>query len=86
AKGITQIIYQVPSYDRAGKVTGYKAAELPKTIYDPKVFTDQKMLELGQEAAANGYEAAMKQGQQAYDAQAGGVTFRVYIDKNTGMI
>ncbi|MCI4181381.1 VENN motif pre-toxin domain-containing protein, partial [Dickeya dianthicola] len=85
-KGITQIIYQVPSYDRAGKVTGYKAAELPKTIYDPKVFTDQKMLELGQEAAANGYEAAMKQGQQAYDAQAGGVTFRVYIDKNTGMI
>ncbi|WJY13392.1 VENN motif pre-toxin domain-containing protein [Pectobacteriaceae bacterium CE90] len=85
-KGITQIIYQVPSYDRAGKVTGYKAAELPKTIYDPKVFSDQKMLELGQEAAANGYEAAMKQGQQAYDAQAGGVTFRVYIDKNTGMI
>ncbi|WP_052406297.1 contact-dependent inhibition toxin CdiA [Citrobacter sedlakii] len=85
-KGITQVTYQIPSYDRAGNVTGYKAAELPKTIYDPKIFTDSKMLELGQQAAAKGYEAAMKQGLQAYDAQAGGVNFRVYIDKTTGMV
>lgn len=85
-KGITQVTYQVPSYDRAGNITGFKAAELPKTIYDPKIFTDSKMLELGQQAAANGYEAAMKQGLQAYDAQAGGVSFRVYIDKTTGMV
>lgn len=85
-KGITQVTYQIPSYDRAGNVTGYKAAELPKTIYDPNVFTDSKMLELGQQAAANGYEAAMKQGLQAYDAHAGGVSFRVYIDKATGMV
>ncbi len=85
-KGITQVTYQIPSYDRAGNVTGYKAAELPKTIYDPNVFTDSKMLELGQQAAASGYEAAMKQGLQAYDAHAGGVSFRVYIDKATGMV
>ncbi|MCM7590321.1 hemagglutinin repeat-containing protein [Enterobacter chuandaensis] len=85
-KGITQVTYQIPSYDRAGNVTGYKAAELPKTIYDPNVFTDSKMLELGQQAAVSGYEAAMKQGLQAYDAHAGGVSFRVYIDKATGMV
>lgn len=67
-------------------MTGYKAAKLSKTIYVPKIFTDSKMLELGQQVAAKGYEAAMKQGLQAYDAQAGGVNFRVYIDKTTGMV
>ncbi len=88
-KGITQIEYQIPSKDRSGNIVGLKgngSEPFKKTIYDPQIFTDRKMLELGQEAAANGYEAAIKQGQQAYDAQAGGVTFRVYIDKNTGMI
>jgi len=85
-KGITNVTYQVPAFDRAGNIVGYKAAELPKTIYDPKIFTDEKILQLGQEAAANGYKSAMAKGLQAYDAKAGGVTFRVYIDKNTGRV
>ncbi|MBV5097629.1 DUF6862 domain-containing protein, partial [Tenebrionicola larvae] len=85
-KGITHVIYQIPSYDRAGNIIGYKAAELPKTIYDPKVFTDEKMLQLGQQAAASGYKNAISKGEQSYDATAGGVTFRVYIDQKTGMV
>lgn len=40
--------------------------------------------ELGQEAAAKGYKDAIKNGLQAYDATAGGVTFRVYIDQKSG--
>lgn len=44
------------------------------------------MLELGQQAAVSGYKQAIARGQQAYDATADGVTFRVYIDKKTGGI
>ncbi|WP_275899262.1 DUF637 domain-containing protein [Pectobacterium brasiliense] len=84
--GIAKILYQVPSYDRAGNVTGYKNAELPKTVYDPKVFTDETIINLGQQAAVSGYKEAIRQERQFYDAQAGGITFRVYLDKNTGMI
>lgn len=38
---------------------GYKAKELTKTVYDPKVFSDQKILDLGQEAAASGYRGGL---------------------------
>ncbi|HDL7824942.1 TPA: contact-dependent inhibition toxin CdiA [Yersinia enterocolitica] len=85
-KGITQITYQIPAYDRAGKVIGYKAAELPKTIYDPKVFTDQKMLDLGQRASAIGYKDAMISKNGTANAIVEGITFRIYVDKNTGMV
>lgn len=44
------------------------------------------MLELGQQAAAKGYKQALAQGLQAYDAKAGGVTFRIYIDPKTKKI
>lgn len=44
------------------------------------------MLDLGQEAAMKGYRDAMRNGQSAYDATAGGVNFRVYLDKNTGRV
>ncbi|HEN3281881.1 TPA: hemolysin/hemagglutinin-like protein HecA precursor, partial [Yersinia enterocolitica] len=71
---------------RAGKVIGYKAAELPKTIYDPKVFTDQKMLDLGQRASAIGYKDAMISKNGTANAIVEGITFRIYVDKNTGMV
>ncbi|HFS3884528.1 TPA: contact-dependent inhibition toxin CdiA, partial [Escherichia coli] len=87
-RGITQVQYEIPTKDAAGNTTGnYKgngAKPFEKTIYDPKIFTDEKMLQLGQEAAAIGYSNAIKNGLQAYDAKAGGVTFRVYIDQKTG--
>ncbi|WP_392432277.1 CdiA family toxin C-terminal domain-containing protein [Yersinia sp. HM-2024] len=47
ANGITEISYQIPAYNRAENVVGYKAKVFIKTVYDPKVFSDQKMLELG---------------------------------------
>ncbi|GDG10953.1 hemagglutinin-related protein [Escherichia coli] len=89
-RGITQVQYEIPTKDAAGNTTGnYKgngAKPFEKTIYDPKIFTDEKMLQLGQEAAAIGYSNAIKNGLQAYDAKAGGVTFRVYIDQKTGVV
>ncbi|MCT9978149.1 VENN motif pre-toxin domain-containing protein [Acinetobacter sp. I-MWF] len=85
--GITQIEYKIPTKDAAGNFTGnYKgngAKPFEKTVYDPKIFTDKKILELGQKAAANGYKQAIAKGVQAYDASAGGVTFRIYIDPKT---
>ncbi|WP_207627290.1 CdiA family toxin C-terminal domain-containing protein [Photorhabdus tasmaniensis] len=85
-KGITQIEYQIPSKDRAGNVTGHKAQVLTKTVYDPKVFSDQKMLELGQQAASKGYEKAISQGVREYESSAGGVKFQVYLDQETGRV
>lgn len=89
-KGITQVKYEIPTKDAAGNLTGnYKgngSKPFEKTIYDPTIFTDEKMLQLGQQAAASGYTDAIKNGLQAYDAKAGGVTFRVYIDQKTGTV
>ncbi|MDE1483440.1 hemagglutinin repeat-containing protein [Xenorhabdus bovienii] len=85
-KGITQIEYQIPSKDRAGNITGLKAQIFTKTVYDPKIFSDQKMLELGQQAVSKGYEKAISQGVREYESTAGGVKFQVYLDKETGRV
>ncbi|WP_260232712.1 MULTISPECIES: CdiA family toxin C-terminal domain-containing protein [unclassified Enterobacter] len=85
-KGITEVQYRIPSYDRAGNVTGYKDTIFTKKIYDPKIFTDQKILDLGQQAASSGYKAAIAAGQREYTATAGGIKFQVYLDKKTRMV
>ncbi|MFO6137394.1 hypothetical protein ACLBVR_36685, partial [Pseudomonas aeruginosa] len=41
---------------------------------------------LGQQAAAGGYKGALSKGLSKYDSVAGGVTFRVYLDKFTGAV
>lgn len=93
--GITTYEYRVPQRnpdnsirkDANGNVL-YKEPKVPlkKTVYSPDFFTDQKMFDLGRKAAADGYHAARAQGKKDYDATAGGVTFRVYIDEVTGAI
>ena len=86
-KGISEVEYLVPTKDRAGNLTGkYKPNPEKKTLYDPKVYTDKVMLDLRQEAAMKGYRDAILNGQSAYDATAGGVKFRIYLDKNTGQV
>lgn len=85
-KGITEVQYQIPSYDRTGNITGYKERVFTKTIYDPNVFTDKKILDLGQQAAASGYKDAIASGQREYTATAGGIKFQVYLDQTTGTV
>lgn len=89
-KGIIHVEYKVPAKDASGNFTGsYKgngSKPFEKTIYDPKVFTDQKMLELGQQAAANGYKAAMAAPGGITNVTVGGVGFRIYVDKVTGVV
>ena len=86
ANGITEISYQIPAYDRAGNIVGYKAKVFTKTVYDPKVFSDQKILDLGQQAASSGYKSAIASGAREYTSTAGGVKFQVYLDKKTNAV
>ena len=86
-KGITEVKYLIPTKDRAGKLTGdYKATPETKTIYDPKIFTDQKILELGQQAAAKGFNDAMASKSGQTNVSVDGVNFRIYVDKTTGRV
>lgn len=79
--GVSVISYQVPALDPTGKViVGYKNKVQTKTVYDPAVMSDRKVLVLGQEAAAKGYKDAVAAGKRIYESNAGGVSFVVYID------
>ncbi|WP_317635138.1 CdiA family toxin C-terminal domain-containing protein [Xylocopilactobacillus apicola] len=57
-KGIYEIWYQVPLKDKAGNISyplKYRKIKFPKTIYDPKIISDQEMYEWGEKALKNGY-------------------------------
>lgn len=91
--GITNIEYQIPALDRAGNVLldsngvpVYKGQTFTKTVYDPSVISDSKIVQLGQEAAAKGYSSAIANGMRAYNADAGGIQFRIYLDLKTGLV
>lgn len=84
--GIEHIQYQIPSKDREGNITGYKNEIFMKTVYNPIVFSDQKILDLGLQAAAIGYETAISSGKREFVATSNGVKFQVYLDINTGIV
>lgn len=87
--GISEIKYTYPTFVRDGSIDRDAAGEIiynnipPKTIYDPKIYSDAKILELGQEAATKGYADAVKNNLTQYNAQAGGVKFHFYINPIT---
>ncbi|WP_328592337.1 DUF637 domain-containing protein [Yersinia alsatica] len=85
-KGITHVKYQIPAKDRTGNTVGYKADIFEKTLYDPKVFSDEKMLMLGQQAAANGYHSARDSGVREYRAESSGIKFQVFLDQHSGTV
>ncbi|RQW63623.1 RHS repeat-associated core domain-containing protein [Vibrio viridaestus] len=78
-EGISQVEYQIPSFDREGNMTGYKNKVFTKTLYDPNVISDDKIYDLGVKAAESGYSQAVSQGLSAYSAIADGIKIRVYI-------
>ena len=86
SRGITRITYEYPKSDGRGNPIGFKQAPSPKTVYDPKVYSDKDMLEWGQKAAAKGYYKYTNQGKDRYSEYFNGIKFRVYVDKNTGVV
>ncbi|WP_227245188.1 RHS repeat-associated core domain-containing protein [Paraburkholderia caribensis] len=91
--GIATAEYQIPQRTSAGDIvldpagnTVYKAKLFEKTTYDPAVFSNQDIIDLGRQAATNGYADAVANNMTQYTAQAGGIDFRVYMDPATGYI
>ena len=88
--GITRIYYKIPTFDGRnahanggkGNVSGYKEASSPKTVYDPAKYSDKEMLDMAQQAAAKGYEKAMKGTRKEYTYEFKGIKFRVYLEEN----
>ena len=88
--GITHITYEVRIYDGKGNAIGYKQIKNPKTVYDPKKYSDEQMLDMAQQAAAQKYEDMMRNNVKQVSSTVNGIQFRVYMEhinnKNTGVI
>ena len=79
-KGIYEIEYEIQKLDKAGKPSGeMKAIDVPKTVYDPAVFSDDEMLWLGQIAASDA-KKFNAEGRKLFESTAGGISFRVYSE------
>lgn len=92
--GIYEVIYKVPAYHPQNQtlITHYKQPKT-KTVYDPSVFSDSKILEMAQIAANNGYANGVQAFIQSsgkiyqYEEKYNGVTFISYLAKdNNGHI
>ena len=59
---------------------------LVKTVYDPSIISDDKILEWGQQAVAQGIENAIANGKREFTEKVNGVSFRVYIDEKTKQV
>ncbi|MEJ2622442.1 MAG: CdiA family toxin C-terminal domain-containing protein [Candidatus Thiodiazotropha sp.] len=83
-EGVTQYRYGFRKQDRAGNYTGeVKEYKMPKTVYDPNVFSDEEMYKLGSQAAKKGYSQAIQDGKTVYTSSHNGIDFRVYLDRET---
>lgn len=88
--GITRIYYKIPTFDGRnahansgkGNVSGYKEASSPKTVYDPAKYSNKEMLDMAQQAAAKGYEEAMKKVEYMHNIEFNRIKFIIYIDIN----
>ncbi|HFC7957870.1 TPA: DUF637 domain-containing protein, partial [Neisseria meningitidis] len=99
-EGITRIKYEIPTLDRTGKPDGgFKEISSIKTVYNPKKFSDDKILQMAQNAASQGYSKASKIAQNErtksiserknviqFSETFDGIKFRSYFDVNTGRI
>jgi hypothetical protein len=54
--GVYEVKYQIPAVDTQGNIIAgqYKNIPNPKTVYDPKIISDEQMLDWGREAMKNG--------------------------------
>ncbi|MGG1240517.1 T7SS effector LXG polymorphic toxin [Bacillus sonorensis] len=81
-KGIEKVVYKVPSLDpKTGEITGWRAQEFKKTIYDPSVISDDDFLKFGKEAAADAASKGnLTRVWEGYDSN--GVKWIGYTDTN----
>jgi filamentous hemagglutinin len=90
-KGIYELEYWIPKKagngPLAGQVVSYSKAQYPKTVYDPKIYSNERMLEMAQNAASTKYVEKAKifesnPARNQYLATYDGVNFQVYLAKD----
>ena len=80
-------MYEIPLKNKKLEYTGdYKVIKEPKTVYDPSIISNDKILEWGQQAADKGIDNAIANGKREFTETANGIDFRVYIDPKTKAI
>lgn len=93
--GITHIRYEIPIFDGRnaninsgkGNIIGYREVKEAKTVYNPTKYSDEKMLNMAQQAAAKGYrDNYIKLGLREYTESINNISFRIYVDRITGAI
>ena len=97
---IYQIEYEIPKYfsnnveaAKAGKKAGdfshYKRAKDPKTVYDPRAWSDDAFIELSQKAAAKDFSTKSQaflvdpRRNRIYSTNHEGLNFRVYLNQDS---
>uniref|UniRef100_UPI003EBE47F1 CdiA family toxin C-terminal domain-containing protein n=1 Tax=Bacillus maqinnsis TaxID=3229854 RepID=UPI003EBE47F1 len=80
--GVEKITYQVPSLDaKTGQKTGWREKSFDKTVYDPKLISDEEFIKRGKEAVDNAFSrGVLGREWQGYDGK--GIKWRGYTDKN----
>ncbi|MBX9967085.1 T7SS effector LXG polymorphic toxin [Priestia aryabhattai] len=83
-EGIYEIEYGLPALNREGNIIPgeLKKVRTPKTVYDPKIISDEQILKWGEEAMKNGEIV----GRKITGISKNGVKFEGYIDETTGKI
>ena len=83
-KGVYEIRYEIPLKNKQLEYTGdYKEIKEPKTVYDPSIIPDDKIMEWGQQAADRGLDRAIANNDRRIEVTVNDLTFRVYVDLNT---
>lgn len=82
--GIYEIKYGLPAFDREGNIIAgqLKNVRTPKTVYDPKIISNEQMINWGKEAMANG----TINGRVVTGQASNGLKFQGFIDEATGEI
>lgn len=86
-KGVYEIRYEIPLKNKQLEYTGdYKEIKEPKTVYDPSIIANDKIMEWGQQAADRGLDRAIANNDRRIEVTVNNLTFRVYVDLNTKTI
>lgn len=87
-KGIYEVEYRIPAkrYGSTGNLeiipNQYKTVKYPKTVYDPSIISNEKMIQWGKEAM----DSSVVNGRNIFGYASNGLRFEGYIDETTGII
>ena len=83
--GLYNVYYRIPKRMRGQIVPGeYRVIPIPKTVYDPKSYSDAQMAEWGREAMREAKQAGRKFGFKYKGKASNGMWFIGYIDPAIG--